>query len=332
MADGGWQLSMKRIDAEFDIPQFLASSLVRRIAANDFCLSPTDRDRFAKFPDEVIARIVQIVRDSYLEAGEDIGGEILREHLRQQALDSRRAMIANGELLSETDFRQRLGVSELRLEILELGGRVFAMLIDGVQYFPALLADPTRNLSRLQAICRIILPTPADSRLDFLASRHGSLGDRRPIDMLDDDEDFESLKHLATAWAAEWWRTTVRMYDGEHSVEPTRLEPLYTAAVEVDARRPLWQRASQALQAPGYEWPLGPYAEIRLFTLFVELQAAGDAPLNKEACVQIAVDGDYIHVHIVTAPGRVLASSRVPAGKRRTLLDVAKRVLAHLSK
>jgi hypothetical protein len=184
MGNSGWDIAMRNIDAEYDIPQFVAANLVRKIAANAFRLPSTDRVKFEKLPDRVIVRIERIVLAAYVDAGEEVGGDALQEHLWQQALDSRRAMIANGELLSETDFRQRLGVSELRLEILVLGGRVFAMLIDGVQYFPALLADPTRNLSRLQAICRIILPAPANSRLDFLASRHGMFGRGERYDYL----------------------------------------------------------------------------------------------------------------------------------------------------
>jgi hypothetical protein len=102
MSDSGWDIAMRRIDAEFDVPQFVASSLVRKIAANNFQLPVADRATFAQLPDGVIARIVQIVREAYLEAGEDVGGEVLRAHLWQQALAARREMIASGELVTPT--------------------------------------------------------------------------------------------------------------------------------------------------------------------------------------------------------------------------------------
>jgi hypothetical protein len=63
MGGTGWDVAMRHIDAEFDLPQFVAAALVRKIATNDFKLPPSDREWywFAKLPDSVIARIEQIV-------------------------------------------------------------------------------------------------------------------------------------------------------------------------------------------------------------------------------------------------------------------------------
>jgi hypothetical protein len=217
-------------------------------------------------------------------------------------------MVASGELISEADFRQRLGLTQRSLSKLLTDGGVFAVTVDDVQYFPALLADPAHNRKRLQEICRIIEPAPADSRLDFLASWRESLGERRPLDMLEIEEDFESLRRLAKGWAAEWWRTSVKVYEGEHETEPVDAEPLYIAAAEIDPRRRLWERASEALHVHGYQWPLGPYAEVQKFSLFVEQQEAGGSPTVPEACVQIHVVGELIRIRIVAAPGTVLHS------------------------
>ncbi|MET3243476.1 hypothetical protein ABIE53_000221 [Burkholderia sp. OAS925] len=331
MANSGWDIAMRRIDAIYDLPQFVASSLVRKIAANKFRLPATERSRFQKLPDHVIARIEEIVREAYFEAGEDVGGGILRDHLLQQALEARREMIANGELLSPADFRARLGASDKRLARLLDDGSVFAVEVDGVQYVPAVLADPSLNRKRLQAICQLIVPAPPMSRLDFLLSLNGSLGDRRPLDMLEDDNDFKSLTRLAEAWAAQWSRTAVRLYDGEHETEPTDGDALYTAMAEIDPRRPLWERASEALHVHGYQWPLGPYPDVRSFTLFVERHTSGGAAPTPEACVQILVDGEHIRIRIVAAPGTTLRSRTMPAGKHKSLIDIAKRVIAHLT-
>jgi hypothetical protein len=332
MTECGWDIAMRRIDDVFDLPQFVASSLVRKIAASNFRLAAADRIKFAQLPDHVIERIEQIVLAAYLEAGEDVGGAILREHLWQQALAARRDMVANGELLAETDFCQRLQLTQRRLSKLLADGSVFTMGVDDVEYYPSVLAEPDLDRKRLQAICRMVVPAPPGSRLDFLVSTRGSLGGRSPLQMLNDDCDFKRLRQAAGAWAAEWSRTAVKMYEGEHEVEPADAEPLYTAAAEVDPRRPLWERASEALHVHGYQWPLGPYSEIRRFTLFVERQAVGDSTSTREACVQILVDGKYLRVRIVAPPGTALETEPVPAGNHKSFIDIAKQVIAQLTK
>jgi hypothetical protein len=332
MADSGWDIAMRRIDNEFDVPQFIASSLVRKIAANRFRLPAADRIKFARLPDHVIERIEQIVRDAYLDAGEDVGGEILREHLWQQALHVRREMVANGELISEADFRHGLHLTQRRLSKLLADGSIFTLEVDGAVYYPALLADPALDRNRLQAICRILVPAPAGSRLHFLSSTRGSLGGRSPLDMLESDDDFKALSRRAAAWTAEWSRTVVKIYEGDHQREPNDVEPLYTAIAETDPRKPLWTRASEALHLHGYEWPLGPYRVTRIFTLFVERQAVGDSAPIPEACVQILVVGELIRIRIVAAPGTVLHSETFPRGKHKIFVEIAKRVVGHLSR
>jgi hypothetical protein len=332
MTDSGWDIAMRRIDAEYDIPQFEASALVHKIAANGFRLPTADRAKFQKLPDEVIARIEQIVGEAYLDAGEDVGGDVSSEDVWQEALAARRDMVANGELVPEDSFRERLGVTPRRLSKLLTDGSVFTMLVDNVEYYPALLADPVADRKRLQAICRILIPAPPDARFDYLSSRRGSLGGVRPTDMLNNDADYEKLRLLARGWAAEWSRTAVKLYEGEHDAEPVDIEPLYTAIAEIDPRTALWERASEALRVHGYQWPLGPYPDVQKFTLFVERQAAGDAAPTPEACVQILVDGDFIRVRIVAAVGTALDSETVAAGKDKTFIEVAKRVIAHLCK
>jgi hypothetical protein len=241
-------------------------------------------------------------------------------------------MVASGALLSELEFGKLLGVSQKRLARLLADGSVFTFEVDGRVYFPSLLADASHDLRKLQSICRILVPAPPESRLDFLTSRRGSLGDRSPLDMLESDDDFKSLKRVAVAWTAEWSRTAVTMYEGEHEAEPSNVEPLYTAVAEIDPRRPLWERASEALHLHGYEWPFGPYPEARQFTLFVERQTAGHSAPTPEACVQIVVDGEYIRVRIVAAPGTTLESETMPAGNRESFIDIAKRVIDQLTK
>jgi hypothetical protein len=292
----------------------------------------TEREKFQSIPDHAIAHIQQIVREAYLEAGEDVGGEILRAHLWQQALAARREMVAGGELISKNLFRQRLGLTERRLIMLLADGSVFTLEVDGAEYYPALLADPAHNRMRMQTICRIIVPAPPECRLHFLSSSRGSLGGRSPLQTLNDDNDFNRLRQAATAWAAEYSRTTVKMYEGEHEIAPKDVDTLYTAIAEIDPRKPLWERASEAILVHGYEWPLGPYSEAGQFTLFVERQTVGQSAPTPEGCVQIVVDGGYLRIRIVVAPGTALNSETVPAGTHKSFVDIAKRVIAHLKK
>ncbi|MFT4503153.1 hypothetical protein [Caballeronia sp. 15711] len=328
----GWRLSMKRIDAEFDIPQFLTSLLVRKIAENDFCLSLTDRNGFPKLPDDVIARIVKIVRDSYFEAREDIGGKNFSEHLRRQAVAARREMIANGELISKDDFRLRLDVTERRLDKLSADGSVFAFRVDELEYFPALLVDPTRNQERRQEICRIILPAPPTSRLDFLTSKWSSLDDRSPLEMLDDDHDFRLLRKAAIAWAAEFSRTAVKIYNGNHLAEPEGVAPIYVAMAEIDVRLPLWKRALEALAFPGYQWPSGHISEFQQFSLFVSRLAAGHSEPKCEACVQVEEDGEYLRIHVIADNCSTLKTEMIERSESDDLIETAKQIIRHLSK
>ncbi|MFM0499052.1 hypothetical protein [Paraburkholderia caffeinilytica] len=323
---------MRRIDSEFDLAQFEASSLVRKIAGNGFRLPAAERAKFQRLPDEVIDRILHIVREAYLEAGEQISEDILREDLWQQALTSRREMIANGDLISEAEFRRRCNLTARRLSVLLTDDSVFTIKVDGVEYFPALLAAPANQRRSVYEICRVIATAPSDARLDFLSSRRGRLGDRSPLEVLKDENGFKTVSRMAAAWAAEWSRTAVKIYEGTHETEPADVEPLYTAAVNVDPRGALWDRASVALRTHGNQWPLGPYPDARRFSLLVERQAVGDAIATPEACVQILVDGEYIRVRIVAAPGTALRSETVQARERETIIDVAKRVITHLCK
>ncbi len=77
-------------------------------------------------------------------------------------------------------------------------------------------------------------------------------------------------------------------------------------------------------------WPLGPYYDVRSFTLFVARQTFKDVAPTPEACVQIVVDGEDIRMRIVAAPGGTLESRTIPAVKQLSLIALVKRVIVHL--
>ncbi|MCG5078501.1 hypothetical protein [Paraburkholderia tagetis] len=256
----------------------------------------------------------------------------LEDDIREQTCQVRRQMIAEGGLLPADEFCARLGISKKRFNHLLADGSVFGLDVDGTNYFPALLADPELDRERLQAICKIIASAPAGSRLDFLSTPHGALGANTPLQMLNDDRDCKRLREVAEAWAAQYSRTSVKMYEGEHETEPRGVVPLYAAAAEIDPRKPLWTRVSKALHEHGYEWPLGPYPVARVCTMFVEQQEAGYSEPRLEACVQIVANGGLIRVRIIHKGSAARQSQTVAAGKHRSVVDVAKKVVAYLRK
>ncbi|EIN00405.1 hypothetical protein WQE_15281 [Paraburkholderia hospita] len=189
--------------------------------------------------------------------------------LREQALQAQREMVSDGTLILENEFRERLGVSKKRLAQMLEDGSIFAVNVENTVYYPSVLVDARYDRTRLQEICRIIVPG-GDSRLDLLTTRRESLGDKSPLEMLNDDGNYALLRRMAEAWAAEFSRTIVKLFDGTLEAEPSNVEATYTAMTEIDPRKPVWERASAALHEHGYEWPLGPYPEVRAFTAFVE--------------------------------------------------------------
>lgn len=256
--------------------------------------------------------------------------ESLADDLHTQALEARRQMIADGRLLPADEFRARLGISKKRFGRMLADGQIFGLDVDGMHYFPSLLADRRLNGKRLQELCRIIAPAPAGSRLNFLSTPHGALGDKSLLEMLDDDGDYKRLCEMAKAWAAQYSRTSVTLYEGEHETEPSGLAPLFTAITEVDPRKPLWIRASKALHEHGYQWPLGPYPEYRTHTMFVARQSAGCRQPVPEACVQILAKDDFIRVRVLYESGKARASGTMSVAKGNSVVDVAKKVVARL--
>ncbi|RDK00106.1 hypothetical protein DLM46_24205 [Paraburkholderia lacunae] len=123
----------------------------------------------ARLPDGVIACIEQIVRDTCREAGEDDESGSMRERIRQQADEGRRSMAASGPLISPDVFRARLGLTEGCIKSLLSNGSVFAMEVDGMLYYPSMLADTTPDLKHLQSICRMLVPVPPSARFAFLS-------------------------------------------------------------------------------------------------------------------------------------------------------------------
>ena len=63
----------------------------------------------------------------------------LRDILERQARASRRAMVESGELITESEFRRRLGRRAVNLEKELQAEQVFRVEVEHAMYFPALL-------------------------------------------------------------------------------------------------------------------------------------------------------------------------------------------------
>ncbi len=132
--------------------------------------------------------------------------------IKVEGVQARREMVRDGVLLPANEFCLRLGVSETKLARLRDAGSVFSIEVDGVEYYPALLAEPGLDRKRLQSICRILVPAPPASRLDYLSSARGSLGGMSPLDAVRENRRYHWVRETARAWAAEWSRTAVQIY------------------------------------------------------------------------------------------------------------------------
>ncbi|AJY42025.1 Fic family protein [Burkholderia humptydooensis] len=62
---GGYDEAFRQLDAEFDLPQSDLSALIRMVKSNGGKLSANKRKQYFHLPDEVIARIEEVVRESF---------------------------------------------------------------------------------------------------------------------------------------------------------------------------------------------------------------------------------------------------------------------------
>jgi hypothetical protein len=177
-------------------------------------------------------------------------------------------------------------------------GSAFSMEVEGVEYFAAILAAPTVDRKRLQSVCRILVPAPPECRFDYLSSRHANLGGITPLQALAEDRSYRRLREMARAWAAEWSRTTVKIYTGSHVGEPAEAEPTYVAVSKADPRTNLWKRAVDAMDAGGYIAPPGPYPLLDTATVFVVRNDTGHADGVLEARLDVNVVDDVARVLI----------------------------------
>ncbi|WP_157695744.1 hypothetical protein [Caballeronia hypogeia] len=262
------------------------------------------------------------------------GRTISTEDLRAKEVQHYRDMLARGELLSEEAFRKKLGVSKRRLSALVGDGRVFALDVDGHNAFPAFLCDARLNLKRLWKVALILVPAPPVLRLDLLTRQCGALGDEVPLDLLGDDKAFRELLRFARAWAGEFSRTCIDVYDASSPVAPTIAEPLYSCAVEVDPRVPLWTRALKAIHSPGFRFPHEIPPAPATVLIMVERATAGKSGEDLEARLMCELAGRTLRltVAIARADEPAAAHKLKLAAKHPSVTDLCDAVFSRLAK
>lgn len=251
------------------------------------------------------------------------------QEMKRKALESRKAMVRDGELLSAMEFGGYLHLSPGRLARLELAGSVFSVEVDGVAYYPALLADARHDRRRLRAICRILQPAEAWARLGFLESRRGSLGDISPLDAMRSDAGYRRLREVARGWAAEWSRTIIKIYAGEYLSHDAELPLVCEGAVEADPRVDFWRRAAEALQPGGNLRPDGPYPVSTAITAFVVRATAGGPQDIPEARLEIVVRRGTAHCSVLSH-GPQLELEPVAVPRTDDVVTVVRKVVASM--
>lgn len=247
---------------------------------------------------------------------------------KRQSTAGRREMVARGTLVKRDDFCQKLGVSAQRLDEMLRDGDVFELEVDGMRYIPALLADKTINLRRLHSVCRILVPAPPASRLNYLMSRHGNLGGISPIDSLSGNREYRWLRKMAWAWASDYSMTTVQIFAGDIA-ENASLRPVYTAALKIDPRANLWKRVVKAITQGGYIEPSGPYPYLDSATVFVTRSAGGRAKPVREARMSLKIADDVATVTFDIPIGNHTPPSRVFEVGSDNVVDTVHRIAAY---
>ena len=144
---------------------------------------------------------------------------------------------------------------------------------------------------------------------------------------LQDEQSYRLLRHMARAYAAGWWRTSVTIYAGSYSEEPSNVKAIVTAMDEGDPRVNLWRRAAGAILSGGYIYPSGPYVHVDVASVFVALHPAGQGKAAVEARVEVRVNGDVAHAFVVCreAPGYKLDAILVD--DKGSIVDVVLRAI-----
>jgi hypothetical protein len=225
---------------------------------------------------------------------DDANGSGQREMVGFDLLNAK-ALIKAGELISKEALCERLRIGPARLFRYVYYNNMFSIDVDGVAYFPACFAQPLESNFRLRCICKTISRAPVEARLSFLTMPRNDLDGRSPIDCLSDTDAYPRVTEAAKAWLERQFRTSIRAYEGVHSVEPDVGSVALMAVGGCHPAEDVWARALKVVDSDECEGGTSSDATVQAATLFVS-QASAYTGRELQAKVDIEVVGNTAHV------------------------------------
>ncbi|CAL8473563.1 hypothetical protein [Caballeronia sp. S22] len=237
-----------------------------------------------------------------------------------------KAMVATGELISAEALCERLRIGPARLYRFVHHKNIFSIDVDGVVFYPVFFAQRLGSPLTLAHTCQIISPAPVEARFRFLTLPRKDLNGRRALDCLADTDGYSRITELAQAWIESQFRTSVRGYQGLHSVEPDDGSAVLSAASDCDPSEHVWTRARKVIDIEGGEHEDGSNELAQTATFFVSQSSIFNGT-ELQAKVYVEVVDNKAHVRterIVHFHGKdvvVLADGQNVQSIVRSILD-----------
>lgn len=104
--------------------------------------------------------------------------------LEASALEGRRQMAMDGEIIALAELAKRLALTRQALNKAQSEQRLFFLPVGGDRFYPAFWADPELDRPQLERISRSLGHLSGWSKWQFFTRPKGSLGGRTPLEML----------------------------------------------------------------------------------------------------------------------------------------------------
>ncbi|RXV74142.1 hypothetical protein D1006_12005 [Burkholderia stabilis] len=118
----------------------------------------------------------------------------------QRALAERRALVAQGALLSAAEFWAALGITRQALSKAVASGRIFTVDVGAVQYYPAFYLTGDIDRKTLGKVTQRLGGLPGWSKWQFFTTPKASLGNTTPLEALSAGKPAE-VERAAAAFA-----------------------------------------------------------------------------------------------------------------------------------
>jgi hypothetical protein len=110
-------------------------------------------------------------------------GRLLAD-LKERSLEARRGLVARKELLPSGAVTDALGITRQALNKALRANRIFAVEVNGENYYPAFYADARLDRRKVEKVARTLGDLGGWSKWQFFSSPKGSLGGLAPLDAL----------------------------------------------------------------------------------------------------------------------------------------------------